>query len=77
MFDYRKDIGKWLDYHQFRSPQQALRQLMQYVEFGEDNDGQIVIYTNLKFQESNGRGEIRSGVHTSERVVDMDTLESV
>ena len=77
MYDYRNDVGKWLDYHQFRSPQQALRQLMQYVEFGEDNDGQIVIYTNLTFQESNGRGEIRSGVRDNERVVDMDTLESV
>ena len=50
MFDYRNDEGKWLDYHQFRSPQQALRQLMQYVEFGEDNDGQIVIYTTLTFK---------------------------
>ena len=69
MFDYRNDEGKWLDYHQFRSPQQALRQLMQYVEFGEDNDGQIVIYTNLMFK--------ANGSDSPELVVDMDTLESV
>ena len=66
MFDYRNDEGKWLDYHQFRSPQQALRQLMQYVEFGEDNDGQIVIYTNLTFKGND-----------PELVVDMDTGASV
>jgi len=66
MFDYRNDEGKWLDYHQFRSPQQALRQLMQYVEFGEENDGQIVIFTNLTFKGND-----------PELVVDMDTGASV
>jgi len=77
MYDGKSNEGSWLDYHQFTSVGQALRQLMDFVEFGEDNDGQIVIYTNLTFQESNGRGEIRNGVHTSERIVDMDTLERV
>ena len=72
MFDYRNDEGKWLDYHQFRSPQQALRQLMQYVEFGEDNDGQIVIYTNLTFASAGS-----DAIVPQEQVVDMDTLESV
>ena len=66
MYDYRNNIGKWLDYHQFRSPQQALRQLMQYVEFGEENDGQIVIFTNLTFKGND-----------PELVVDMDTGASV
>ena len=56
--------GSWLDYHQFTSVGQALRQLMNYVEFGEDNDGQIVIYTNLMFDKD-------------EKILDMDTLESV
>jgi len=66
MYDYRNNVGEWLDYHQFRSPQQALRQLMQYVEFGEENDGQIVIFTNLTFKGND-----------PELVVDMDTGASV
>ena len=61
-----RTIGEWLDYHQFGSPQQALRQLMQYVEFGEDNDGQVVIYTNLTFERPDG-----------EKILDMDTLMPV
>ena len=72
MFDYRNDEGKWLDYHQFRSPQQALRQLMQYVEFGEENDGQIVIYTNLKFDSAGS-----DAIVPQEQIVDMDTGERV
>ncbi len=72
MFDYRNDEGKWLDYHQFRSAQQALRQLMQYVEFGEDNDGQIVIYTNLTFKSAGS-----DAILPQEQVVDMDTGVSV
>ena len=61
-----RTIGEWLDYHQFGSPQQALRQLMHHVEFGEDNDGQIVIYTNLTFEMPDG-----------EKILDMDTLMPV
>ena len=72
MFDYRNDEGKWLDYHQFRSPQQALRQLMQYVEFGEENDGQIVIFTNLTFKSAGS-----DAILPQEQVVDMDTGVSV
>ena len=72
MYDYRNDVGQWLDYHQFRSPQQALRQLMQYVEFGEDNDGQIVIYTNLTFKSAGS-----DAILPQEQVVDMDTGVSV
>ena len=72
MYDYRNDEGKWCDYHQFASKEQAIRQLMNYVEFGEDNDGQIVIYTNLKF------GSAQSdAVLPQEQVVDMDTGVSV
>jgi hypothetical protein len=59
----------WLDYHNFESVGQALRQLMNFVEFGEDNDGQIVIYTNLTFESAN--------LLPMERVVDMDTGVSV
>ena len=66
MYDYRNDVGEWCDYHQFASKEQALRQLMNYVEFGEDNDGQIVIYTNLTF-------ELPDGV----KIIDMDTLMPV
>ena len=69
MYDYRNDIGEWCDYHQFTCKEQAIRQLMNYVEFGEDNDGQIVIYTNLMFK--------ANGSDSPELVVDMDTLESV
>ena len=60
----------WLDYHNFGSVGQALRQLMNFVEFGEDNDGQIVIYTNLTFRDMPGNRMDGS-------VVDMDTLELV
>jgi len=66
MYDYRNDVGEWCDYHRFASKEQALRQLMNYVEFGEDNDGQIVIYTNLTF-------ELPDGV----KIIDMDTLMPV
>ena len=66
MYDYRNDVGEWCDYHQFASKEQALRQLMNYVEFGEDNDGQIVISTNLTF-------ELPDGV----KIIDMDTLMPV
>ena len=59
----------WLDDHRFSGVGQALRQLMNYVEFGEDNDGQVVIYTNLTFR--------NLGVEGVESLVDMDTLESV
>ncbi len=45
---------------------------MQYVEFGEDNDGQIVIYTNLTFASAGS-----DAIVPQEQVVDMDTLESV
>ena len=69
MYDWRNDIGEWCDYHQFTCKEQAIRQLMNYVEFGEDNDGQIVIYTNLTFKSN--------GSDSPESVVDMDTLESV
>ena len=69
MYDWRNDIGEWCDYHQFTCKEQAIRQLMNYVEFGEDNDGQIVIYTNLMFK--------ANGSDSPELVVDMDTLESV
>ena len=57
---------EWLDYHEFSSVGQAMRQLMNYVEFGEDNDGQIVIHTNLTF-------ELPDGV----KIIDMDTLMPV
>ena len=67
MYDYRNDVGEWCDYHRFASKEQALRQLMNYVEFGEDNDGQIVIYTNLMFDQTN----------KDNKILDMDTLESV
>lgn len=40
-------MEQWLDLHQFASMGQALRQIMDHVEFGEDNDGQIIIHTNL------------------------------
>ena len=66
MYDYRNDVGEWCDYHRFASKEQAVRQLMNYVEFGEDNDGQIVIYTNLTF-------ELPDGV----KIIDMDTLMPV
>ena len=66
MYDYRNDVGEWCDYHRFASKEQALRQLMNYVEFGDDNDGQIVIYTNLTF-------ELPDGV----KIIDMDTLMPV
>ena len=66
MYDYRNDVGEWCDYHRFASKEQALRQLMNYVEFGEDNDGQIVIYTNLTFA-------LPDGV----KIIDMDTLMPV
>ena len=69
MYDYRNDIGEWCDYHKFASKEQALRQLMNYVEFGEENDGQIVIYTNLTFK--------LNGSNSPELVVDMDTGVSV
>ena len=55
----------WLDYHNFESVGHALRQLMNFVEFGEDNDGQVVIYTNLTFR--------NLGVEGAESLVDMDT----
>jgi hypothetical protein len=57
---------EWLDFHQFSGVGQALRQLMDHVEFGEDNDGQIVIYTNLTFEMPDG-----------EKILDMDTLMPV
>ena len=60
----------WLDDHRFSGVGQALRQLMNYVEFGEDNDGQIVIYTNLTFDRSD-KGLVK------EKILDMDTLEFV
>ena len=66
MYDYRNDVGEWCDYHRFASKEQALRQLMNYVEFAYDNDGQIVIYTNLTF-------ELPDGV----KIIDMDTLMPV
>mgnify|MGYP006447021557 FL=1 len=69
MYDGKSNEGSWLDYHKFNNVGQALRQLMDYVEFGEDNDGQIVIYTNLTFE--------TAGRKRSERIVDMDTMESV
>lgn len=56
---------EWLDFHQFSSVGQALRQLMNYVEFGEESDGHIVIYTNLTFR--------NLGVEGVESLVDMDT----
>ena len=66
---------EWLDFHQFSSMGQALRQIMNYV----DNeawpfsrvvpDGEVVIFTNLK-------RIVESGWSPS-RVVDMDTMESV
>lgn len=58
---------EWLDFHEFGSMGQALRQIMDHVEFGEDNDGQIVIYTNLKFNFD----------YLQESLVDMDTGEKV
>jgi len=65
---------EWLDFHQFSGVGQALRQLMNYVEFGEDNDGQVVIYTNLTFR---GHGTGPGGTGMDGSVVDMDTLECV
>lgn len=61
---------EWLDFHQFSGVGQALRQLMDYVEFGEDNDGQVVIYTNLTFKEMDPYSMWES-------LVDMDTGEKV
>ena len=66
MYDGKSDEGSWLDYHRFNNVGQALRQLMNFVEFGEDNDGQIVIYTNLTFEMPDG-----------EKILDMDTLMPV
>ena len=57
---------EWLGFHQFGSMGQALRQIMNYVEFGEAQDGEVMIFTNLKFS-ANG----------NETVVDMDTLVRV
>ncbi len=57
---------EWLDFHQFSGVGQTLRQLMDHVEFGEDNDGKIVIYTNLTFEMPDG-----------EKILDMDTLMPV
>ena len=62
----------WLDYHKFSTTGQALRQLMNFVEFGEDNDGQIVIYTNLKFASAGS-----DAIVPQEQIVDMDTGERV
>ena len=69
MYDGKSNEGSWLDYHKFNNVGQALRQLMDFVEFGEDNDGQIILYTNLTFETVSGR--------EAEKIVDMDTLESV
>jgi|TARA_Y100001951_G_C11248799_1_gene245068 hypothetical protein len=60
----RQSEVDWLDYHKFASMGQALRQIMNFVEFGEDNDAQVVIYTNLTFV-GPGRDEWN--------VFDMDT----
>lgn len=64
--------GDWCDYHQFGNIQQALRQIMNYVEFGEDDDGQVVIYTNLTFR---GHGTGPGGTGMDGSLVDMDTGE--
>jgi hypothetical protein len=63
---------EWLDFHQFSGVGQALRQLMNYVEFGEDSDGQIIIHTNLTFDSTGSDTILPQG-----QVVDMDTLECV
>ncbi len=62
---------EWLDFHQFSSMGQALRQLMDYVEFGEESDGQIVLHTNLTFDLMFDKAD------KDRKIFDMDTLESV